>query len=79
MEKVLLGIIIIIVSSCNTTKNINNEQSSTIGNHDYLKGTSNGVLDSIQIIFFKENYNWKSEKNLIINFKESESDCKLAG
>ncbi len=39
MEKVLLGIIIIIVSSCNTTKNINNEQSSTIGNHDYLKVT----------------------------------------
>jgi hypothetical protein len=77
-ENIIAGLIILIVFGCNTSKLSANKKLDSIDNHDYMRGSSNGVLDSEQIQFLKQNYNWKSEKNLIINFKESESNCKSA-
>lgn len=79
MKKIIAGLILLIAFGCNSSKVSTNKKPNVIDNRDYMLGSSNGVLDSVQIQFLKQNYNWKSEKNLIINFKESESNCKRAG
>lgn len=79
IKKPLLSLIIIMVIGCSPTKKTSTEASELVDDTVSLKGTTNGVLDATQLQFFKQNYNWKDQKNLIINFKESESDCRLAG
>jgi hypothetical protein len=74
MKKKLLQIFIgILFFSCSSTKNVDNSSIETKEKtitYDYA-----GKVDNNQLRFIKTNYNWNTEKVLIINYKQPLSIC----
>ena len=74
MKKILLQIFIgILIFSCSSTKNEDNlsvESKEKVISYDYA-----GKVDSNQLSFIKTNYNWNTERVLIINYKQPLSSC----
>lgn len=74
MKKILIGLIILLLYSCSTTKNLDNETNDSKKEkpiiYDYADKISNE-----QLTFIKKTYNWGDEKILIINYSQPINYC----
>lgn len=80
MKKITLQLIVcLILTSCSSTKNLDDKKSNTHQvkpievkpiTYDYAD-----KINSAKLEFIKKNYNWKSQKVLIINYSQPISSC----
>jgi len=75
MKKILFQLFIgILIISCSSSKKTNN-QSVEKDRKEIITYHFTGKIDENQLDFIKNNYNWKTARILIVNYKQPLSSC----
>lgn len=73
-KKTIQLLISVLIVSCSSTKTVENRKAY-VNNEKPILYDFIGKIDSEQLLFIKDSYNWNTEKILIINYSQPISSC----